>query len=347
MPRTNARGFTLIELLVVIAIIALLIGVLLPALRQAREIGRQVVCSTRIRSLVQGQLIYAGSWQDHYAATNTSGADGQFYDGQFYNGSTTPTTPVDVTDWISPSNGENLNLPANRAQRMQAITNIWGCPAARLPTIVWTGPGAGNGIMTDRAEFDRLGDEGGFRQISYLMPAAFANVRTDAPRSLTHHLPRGATGMALPLTTHNPNPATLPRNFVPRLDRIGIQLSNKVMVADGTRYYSGDDFEKILTIEPSTNANNFGNFTASSPIFFNSREYGRGPANNNGLGLPISFRHSGLTINTGRFDGSVQPMRTTQVWSDAVPWFPGGSEWRGGSATPETATRYRPLEILP
>jgi len=51
-PHIVRRAFTLIELLVVIALVALLIGILLPALANAREAGRGVVCQSNLRSIM-------------------------------------------------------------------------------------------------------------------------------------------------------------------------------------------------------------------------------------------------------------------------------------------------------
>jgi prepilin-type N-terminal cleavage/methylation domain-containing protein/prepilin-type processing-associated H-X9-DG protein len=53
------RGFTLIELLVVIAIIALLMGILMPALSKAREQGRAAVCLNNLRQIVMAVHLYA------------------------------------------------------------------------------------------------------------------------------------------------------------------------------------------------------------------------------------------------------------------------------------------------
>lgn len=55
----DRRAFTLVELLVVIAIIAILAAILFPVLSAAREKGRQAMCSSNLRQLVEANLMYA------------------------------------------------------------------------------------------------------------------------------------------------------------------------------------------------------------------------------------------------------------------------------------------------
>jgi prepilin-type N-terminal cleavage/methylation domain-containing protein/prepilin-type processing-associated H-X9-DG protein len=64
--RRCPRAFTLIELLVVIAIIALLIGILVPALGSARRAARAVKCLAQIRQLEIAHTMYADNHKEYF-----------------------------------------------------------------------------------------------------------------------------------------------------------------------------------------------------------------------------------------------------------------------------------------
>jgi prepilin-type N-terminal cleavage/methylation domain-containing protein len=58
------KGFTLVELLVVIAIIALLMGILMPALARVRQMAFRMICGTNLSGIGKAMLIYAGDYED-------------------------------------------------------------------------------------------------------------------------------------------------------------------------------------------------------------------------------------------------------------------------------------------
>ncbi len=70
--RLNHPGFTLIELLVVVSIIALLIGILLPALGKARESGVQAQCMSNLKQVMLSTDVYANDYKDQYVRASAT-----------------------------------------------------------------------------------------------------------------------------------------------------------------------------------------------------------------------------------------------------------------------------------
>ncbi len=84
--RTGQSAFTLIELLVVVSIIALLISILLPSLRKARDQAKDVSCKANLRSMGQAFVQYADKYSGVWPAPVDSLATQNRWPRMFFDG---------------------------------------------------------------------------------------------------------------------------------------------------------------------------------------------------------------------------------------------------------------------
>ncbi|MDO4585379.1 MAG: DUF1559 domain-containing protein [Planctomycetia bacterium] len=146
------HGFTLVELLVVIAIIGMLVGLLLPAVQQAREAARQMQCNNHLRQMALASLNHesthgyypSGGWDDNWTGDPDCGFGSSQPGGWAY--SLLPYLEQNALYQLGTDQkfAESTTTQKNGVQERQSVVvPLFNCPSRRT-AILYPCRGLGN-----------------------------------------------------------------------------------------------------------------------------------------------------------------------------------------------------------
>lgn len=218
------RAFTLIELLVVISIIALLISILLPALRRAREVAQMTGCMSTLRSYGIAYAAYAVDSADHLPVV-PPGLSGNY--GRW--GLETRSLEYLLSPYFS---GRDSTAPG----RNSGDPGFW-CPSAPI-----VGFNEANGTLI--YDNSPLGWEGnGYQGTMY-----WSYVRTweNGFASQSPYIPPGASRLTY---SYFQKPTRMPQLFCSRL-KTPYNLTNDVYVQHNSwHFFQGDGSRPTLFLD--------------------------------------------------------------------------------------------------
>lgn len=154
----HRQRFTLIELLVVIAVIAILMALLMPALRNTREMARRVVCASNLRQMGNAILLYRtdnnGDLLETYAHN-----DNWRYPFLIHVGAQTDNeiSLAALNEYIPGLDVDLQSSGANWEDQAIDTGSVWFCPSSTYNDAAWEANWSNNDRLTlDYSYFARV-----------------------------------------------------------------------------------------------------------------------------------------------------------------------------------------------